>query len=178
MGNEIEATECQRCLKGTPVTMSRFNTQMLCEMCLADERVHHEYQEAHDVEEKAVLAKEYNYPGIGLPADLRKKMFDRIIASEKYDGLFRGAIWGMNDGMINVDKDVDLECLLCQEKIPETYVNVSDVDGSEYLCLKCGKLFILHAKKVIEDWLKNELDAHLQEVDKAMAEESIEKKKP
>ena len=63
--------KCQRCHKETDSTiMSRFNTQEICEECEEREKAHPKYPEAHRAEEEAVKSGNYNFPGIGLPADL------------------------------------------------------------------------------------------------------------
>ena len=63
---------CGRCLKPTNVqTMSMFNTDMCCPECIETERAHPEFQKARDEELKQLQAGNYNYPGIGLPADLQ-----------------------------------------------------------------------------------------------------------
>jgi recombinational DNA repair protein (RecF pathway) len=64
-------TRCQRCSKETRVTtMSRFNTQILCMECLEKEKKHPKYKEAAAAELRAVQAGNYNFSGIGKPADL------------------------------------------------------------------------------------------------------------
>ncbi len=63
--------KCQRCHKETIVTsMSVFNTQMICEMCQQKERQHPRFQEARQADQDAISKGDYNFPGIGLPADL------------------------------------------------------------------------------------------------------------
>lgn len=169
---------CDRCMK--PVigfTMSRFNTQEICEICEKEEKAHPQYPDAKAIEQAEVDKKNLNYPGIGLPADLRQKMFDAIIKSEKHDELFRDAIWGWHDGMIAVDTSNMGDCLLCKEPLKQTAVIVSDVGEMRELCTKCGKIFILHAKTVILDWVKDQIEERLKEVDKAMAEEDLASKK-
>ena len=52
--------------------MSRFNTEMCCEVCLTAERQLPEYAEAERAEREAVLRGDYNFPGIGYPERLRK----------------------------------------------------------------------------------------------------------
>jgi hypothetical protein len=64
-------THCQRCraeLVGS--TMSRFNTEIICPECEAKERAHPDYPRARDAEAYAVRNGNYNFPGIGKPADL------------------------------------------------------------------------------------------------------------
>lgn len=62
---------CDRCGKEMRAhTMSMFNTDLICLTCKAAERQHPKYAEAVAADEAACQAGEYNYPGIGLPADL------------------------------------------------------------------------------------------------------------
>jgi len=62
---------CHRCGAKTNVhTMSRFNTDLICNACDTKEREHPNYARACEVEEKAVLAGNMNFPGIGKPTDL------------------------------------------------------------------------------------------------------------
>jgi hypothetical protein len=53
------------------LTMSRFNTDMVCEDCESREKAHPKYAEAKAAELAAVRRGEHNFPGIGLPPDLR-----------------------------------------------------------------------------------------------------------
>jgi len=63
--------KCDRCrLKAEFVIMSRFNIQMICPKCEAKEKAHPMYKEAKDRELAEVRHGNYNFPGIGLPADL------------------------------------------------------------------------------------------------------------
>lgn len=63
--------KCDRCGEIVRVLQgSMFNTQMVCKSCLSIERKHPKYKEAREVERKQVLMGNYNYEGIGLPADL------------------------------------------------------------------------------------------------------------
>ena len=60
-------------MKGTGIsTMSYFDTTIICMRCDEIERAHPMYQEAKDVELKALQNGDYNFPGIGLPEDLRR----------------------------------------------------------------------------------------------------------
>ena len=62
---------CDRCkATNVPLTMSRFNTQMICQKCLERERMHPLYEQAVKAELEAVLRGDMNFPGIGLPPDL------------------------------------------------------------------------------------------------------------
>ena len=63
---------CERCGKESNVmTMSYFNTQMICMDCNAKERAHPQYEYAKEVELKACLDGNMNFGGIGLPKDLK-----------------------------------------------------------------------------------------------------------
>lgn len=65
---------CGRCGGESGIsTMSYFDTTIICIPCDNAERAHPMYQEAKDVELKALQSGDYNYPGIGLPEDLRRK---------------------------------------------------------------------------------------------------------
>jgi len=41
--------------------------------CIEIEKAHPDYQQARDVELEQLRQKNYNFPGIGLPADLKPK---------------------------------------------------------------------------------------------------------
>lgn len=65
-------TSCDRC--GGPLqvsTMSTFNTQRICMGCKRNEEAHPDYEKARKAEQEAVRSGNYNFPGIGLPPDLR-----------------------------------------------------------------------------------------------------------
>lgn len=58
--------KCERCASPTTTTkMSRFNTQMLCDTCLAQEQKSPLYPIAYDVEHAHVAKRVYNFKGIG-----------------------------------------------------------------------------------------------------------------
>lgn len=62
---------CERCYKKTlATTMSYFNTQMICLDCEKLEREHKEFKRAQEAEEAQVRVGNFNYGGIGKPADL------------------------------------------------------------------------------------------------------------
>ncbi len=62
---------CQRCKRGTNITsMSMFNTQICCSKCIERERAHPDFPKAREAEQKSIENGDYNYSGIGLPADL------------------------------------------------------------------------------------------------------------
>lgn len=171
MGKSDVAPACGRCLKPvgtTPYTTSSFNTQTICMDCKYKEQNHPEYMKAKSAETAAVKKGNMNFPGIGLPDDLRKKMFDAIIESEKYDELLGDAIWGRHDGIIQVEEDMGGNCAFCEEPLKKKCVDIADVGDSIALCLRCGKIFIAHAKSVIKSWIDNELTETQKEVAKAL----------
>lgn len=51
--------------------MSRFNTDEICLDCEAKERQHPLYAYAKEVERQECLKGNLNFPGIGLPDDLK-----------------------------------------------------------------------------------------------------------
>ena len=51
-------------------TMSWFNMQIICMDCNDREHAHPDIQRAKQAEERAMLAGDKAFPGIGLPADL------------------------------------------------------------------------------------------------------------
>lgn len=62
---------CDRCGRETTTTMmSMFNTDILCSVCKDEEEQHPLYSAAVEAELRQVKAGNYNYPGIGRPADL------------------------------------------------------------------------------------------------------------
>lgn len=64
---------CPRCgNESSGSVMSRFNTQQICFGCEEIERAHRKYLEAATAELAAVQRGDYNFPGIGLPADLAR----------------------------------------------------------------------------------------------------------
>lgn len=68
----IPGPNCQRCHKPTGTTTgSYFNEQMICLECEAKEKAHPQYEAARAAELQAVKGGNYNFPGIGLPPDLR-----------------------------------------------------------------------------------------------------------
>lgn len=63
---------CDRCGNETRTyTMSMFNAQEICMECKKREEQHPDYQRACDAERAACAMGDYNFPGIGLPEDLR-----------------------------------------------------------------------------------------------------------
>ena len=60
--------KCDRCKSVTFTTkVSWFNTQAICQDCQRIESEHPDYDYARKVEQDAVLAKNYNFPGVGWP---------------------------------------------------------------------------------------------------------------
>lgn len=63
---------CDRCKAELRVhSMSRFNQDECCMDCLKKERAHPMYEEARRIEHEEVKKGNYNFPGIGLPEDLK-----------------------------------------------------------------------------------------------------------
>lgn len=63
---------CERCSKESrSFTVSWFNTEVICDGCDDRERAHPEFERARRVESEAVMRGDYNFPGVGLPADLK-----------------------------------------------------------------------------------------------------------
>jgi len=66
--------KCERCDQPTQTTsMSMFNTDDICHPCQIEEQRHPDYQKAKKVEFEEVKKGNLNFPGIGLPSDLKKK---------------------------------------------------------------------------------------------------------
>lgn len=62
---------CQRCGTETNChTMSMFNTQDICMDCKDRETKHPDYKRASDAEIAACRSGNFNFKGIGKPADL------------------------------------------------------------------------------------------------------------
>lgn len=71
---------CERCGQATlSYAMSYFNTEEICDKCDDEERAHPMYEYARRVELRHVEAGNYNFPGIGLPEDLRKPKISRTV---------------------------------------------------------------------------------------------------
>lgn len=66
-------SKCERCSKDTNVTTcSMFNIQTICMACKEKEAEHPEYEVAREAESRAVRRGDYNFRGVGLPADLER----------------------------------------------------------------------------------------------------------
>lgn len=64
---------CERCGTSTNAhTMSVFNTDEICIPCRRTEELHPDFASAHAAEAAAVRDGDYNFPGVGLPSDLRR----------------------------------------------------------------------------------------------------------
>jgi hypothetical protein len=66
-------TACARCAEefaGSGSIMSVFNTDQICLECKQKEEAHPDYEKARKAEAAAVSRGDYNYAGIGKPADL------------------------------------------------------------------------------------------------------------
>jgi hypothetical protein len=64
--------KCDRCYENTARTMmSLFNMDMCCDLCIENEQAHPSYVEARDRELDELSKGNYNFPGIGLPEDLK-----------------------------------------------------------------------------------------------------------
>lgn len=71
-------TTCDRCGAQTNAfTGSYFNTQTICISCSIEEREHPRFKEAQDADQRAVLNGNFNFKGIGCPADLIAKAQER-----------------------------------------------------------------------------------------------------
>ena len=67
----MSAPACQRCGESAQIgSVSYFNTQFCCMPCLDTEQAHIQYGEARAAELLEVSKQNYNYPGLGLPADI------------------------------------------------------------------------------------------------------------
>ena len=62
---------CERCAKKTKLTkMSYFDKAMLCPMCWVKEAAHPRFHDAIRADEAAIRQGNFNFGGIGKPADL------------------------------------------------------------------------------------------------------------
>jgi hypothetical protein len=53
--------------------MSYFNTDVICPDCDAEERAHPDFERAREIEMEHVRNGDYNFPGVGVPADLVRR---------------------------------------------------------------------------------------------------------
>lgn len=78
---------CNRCgCKALGFVMSYFNTEDICFTCKADEHHCPNYERAYDAETAAVMAKNYNFPGIGLAPEDRAVLAERLKLRKVSDG--------------------------------------------------------------------------------------------
>ena len=72
---------CDRCEGWAFASIgSMFNTDQICIECEGIEGAHPEFTRAVEVENAEVQKKNYNFAGIGLPADLREDAETRKVA--------------------------------------------------------------------------------------------------
>lgn len=64
---------CDRCGQETwGFTGSYFNCEVIClERCMPAERAHPLFEEARRIETEAVMRGDMNFPGVGLPPELK-----------------------------------------------------------------------------------------------------------
>lgn len=68
----FDKTVCDRCGKKlTARIMSVFNTDTICLDCKRKEEAHPMYSHARQAEYESIKRGDMNFPGIGLPPDLR-----------------------------------------------------------------------------------------------------------
>lgn len=66
--------KCPRCRQETNATIgSKFNTEDICIPCKEREEAHPQYAAADEAETAAVRAGNYNFQGVGCPADLYRQ---------------------------------------------------------------------------------------------------------
>lgn len=66
--------KCERCGEERIGSIcSMFNTQTVCFPCKELEEAHPEYEAARKAEQRAVQRGDYNFPGVGLPADFESQ---------------------------------------------------------------------------------------------------------
>jgi hypothetical protein len=64
---------CGRCGAPAPISIcSIFNVGQICQVCEADEKAHPGYERARKIEADTVRRGDFNFPGVGLPPDLRE----------------------------------------------------------------------------------------------------------
>ncbi|GAF87226.1 unnamed protein product [marine sediment metagenome] len=70
---EHMTTCCGRCGGDARISAcSIFNAEQICQACEAEEKAHPDYERAREIEADAVRRGDYNFPGVGLPPDLRE----------------------------------------------------------------------------------------------------------
>ena len=73
MENTKNCARCSASFRGVDAVssiMSRFNLDIICAACESKEKLHPDYPKAHRAELEAIQGGDYNFPGIGKPADL------------------------------------------------------------------------------------------------------------
>ena len=74
---------CGRCRGDARIsTGSIFNTDQICQACEAEEKAHPDYERARKIEAEAVRRGDYNFPGAGLPSELRAAARERAKARD------------------------------------------------------------------------------------------------
>ncbi|MFW9948533.1 MAG: gamma-glutamylcyclotransferase [Candidatus Thorarchaeota archaeon] len=64
-------SNCDRCdNQSVSLSMSYFNTEMICKTCTAKEENHPQFKEAKDKELEECMKGNFNFEGIGKPVDL------------------------------------------------------------------------------------------------------------
>jgi len=63
---------CERCNANVKfIRKSMFNPEMICNICHLKETSHPRFEKARQAEQDSISKGEYNFPGIGLPGDLK-----------------------------------------------------------------------------------------------------------
>jgi len=146
-------TQCQRCFEDLPVTtMSFFNTQTICMGCKSKEEAHPDYKFAHEAETARTLSGDRNFPGIGLPFELRRDLIEAIMDRERYDGVVADAFWGSNEGWFGVEPECPQHpCQFCGEQAAFPMFRISNSEEIVDLCLRCGlELMNRHMTHLVE----------------------------
>jgi hypothetical protein len=135
---------CARCLKASSMLiMSKFNSQDLCAQCKEIEEKHADYPRADEAEFQAVKNGVKNYPGIGLPKDLRAKFIE--ISMDGDEGFFYDVLWNRFDGGYIIESLDDCgsdKCSLCEEPLKGCAVRFSTVDDVKDVCVLCSDLIL------------------------------------
>jgi hypothetical protein len=80
---EHMTTCCDRCGGDARIsTGSIFNAEQICQACEAEEKAHPDYERAREIEADAVRRGDYNFPGVGLPPELREAARKRVKARD------------------------------------------------------------------------------------------------
>lgn len=144
--------KCDRCLKETSMhVMSKFNTQDLCAVCKDEEEKHPLYAVADAAELEAAKNKVMNYPGVGLPAELREKFIEKVMASQ--EEFFGNINWNRYDGGYHIDTAEVAACEYCKETIVGQSFQLHDVSDFVHACLRCGDLVLAGFQKGAEEYV-------------------------